>query len=130
MVATCVAIVPSSPVSGHGLCVLCDVTPAADAPKSAVAVEQMTELRNRGFRPKTVSGDKGYPTREFAEGTRAQGVVPHPALKAQQKTWRVRLTAAHALSQTLRKRIEEISAGPRPPAACQEPLPRRQSHAF
>lgn len=58
MVATCVAIVPSSPVSGHGLCVLCDVTPAADAPESAVAVEQMTELRNRGFRPKTVSGDK------------------------------------------------------------------------
>ena len=30
------------------------------------------------------------------------------ALKAGQKSWRVRLTAAHALSQKLRKRIEEI----------------------
>ena len=92
----------------HGLCVLFDVTPAVGAPEPAVAVDQMTELRNRGFRPKTVGADKGYHTREFVEGARERGIVPHPALKAGQKTWRVRLTAAHALSQKLRKRIEEI----------------------
>ncbi|HLP07476.1 MAG TPA: hypothetical protein VK178_04870 [Opitutaceae bacterium] len=55
-----------------------------------------------------MGGDKGYHTREFVEGARGQGIVSHPALKAGQKTWRVRLTAAHALSQKLRKRIEEI----------------------
>jgi hypothetical protein len=53
-------------------------------------------------------GTGHYHTREFVEGARERGIVPHPALKAGQKTWRVRLTTAHALSQKLRKRVEEI----------------------
>lgn len=92
----------------HGLCVLYEVRPAVGAPESAVAVDQMTELRNRGFAPKTVGADKGYHTREFVEGLRAQKIVPHCARKDGQSTLRVLLTAAHAISQRLRKRIEEI----------------------
>lgn len=92
----------------HGLCVLFEVKPAVGAPESAVAVEQMVELHNRGFTPQTVGADKGYHTREFVEGLREQGIVPHCARKERQKTLHVLLTAAHAVSQRLRKRIEEI----------------------
>jgi transposase len=92
----------------HGLCVLFDVKPAVGAPESQVAVEQMVELRNRSFRPKTIGADKGYHTQEFVEGARAHAIVPHPARKQGQKRLHVRLTLAHAISQKLRKRIEEI----------------------
>lgn len=92
----------------NGLCVLFGVKPAVGAPESAVAVEQMTELHHRGFRPKTVGADKGYHTREFVEGVREQKIVPHCARKDGQKTLHVLLTLAHAISQKLRKRIEEI----------------------
>lgn len=92
----------------HGLCVLFDVRPSVGAPESSVAVDQLVELRNRGLRPKTIGGDKGYHTNEFVRGARELGVVPHPARKDGQKTLRVLLTAAHAASQRVRKRIEEI----------------------
>lgn len=92
----------------HGLCVLFDVTPAVGAPESAVAVDQVTELCHRGFTPKTVGGDKGYHSKEFVHGLREQGVVPHPARRDGQKTLHVLLTLAHAASQKVRKRIEEI----------------------
>jgi D-alanyl-D-alanine carboxypeptidase len=92
----------------HGLCVLFEVQPAVGAPESAVAVDQMIELRNRGFAPQTVGADKGYHTEEFVTGLRAQKIVPHPARKDGQKTLHVWLTLAHAISQKLRKRIEEI----------------------
>ena len=92
----------------HGLCVLFDVKPAVGAPESAVAVEQAIELYNRGFKPKTNGADKGYHTQEFVTGMRELEIVPHPARKAGQKSLRVICTAAHAASQKVRKRIEEI----------------------
>lgn len=92
----------------HGLCVLFEVHPAVGAPESQVAVEQAVELRNRGFKPKSTGADKGYHTAEFVRGMRALDIVPHPALKAGQKTLRVVCSAAHAASQKVRKRIEEI----------------------
>jgi transposase len=92
----------------NGLCVLFDIKPAVGAAESAVAVDQMIELRNRGFEPKTVGADKGYHTQEFVAGVREQGIVPHPARKDGQKTLHVLLTLAHATSQKVRKRIEEI----------------------
>lgn len=92
----------------HGLCVLYEVRPAVGAPESQVAVEQMVELHNRNFRPKTVGADKGYHTHEFVEGLREQKIVPHCARKDGQKRLHVLLTTAHAISQKLRKRIEEI----------------------
>jgi hypothetical protein len=92
----------------NGLCVLFEVKPAVGAPESAVAVAQMGELQNRGFAPKTVGADKGYHTKEFVAGARELGIVPHPARKDGQATLRVLLTLAHAASQKVRKRIEEI----------------------
>lgn len=92
----------------HGLCVLFDVKPAVGAPESSVAVEHMAELQDRGFDPKSAGGDKGYHTEAFVQGARALGVVPHPARKDGMKTLHVLLTLAHAASQKVRKRIEEI----------------------
>jgi transposase len=92
----------------HGLCVRFAVKPAVGAPESTVAVEQMSELRQLGFQPQTAGADKAYHTAEFVTGLRAQGIVPHPARKDGQKTLHVLLTLAHAISQKLRKRIEEI----------------------
>src|SRR5688500_13614641 len=53
----------------NGLCVLFDVKPAVGAPESAVAVAQMGELQNRGFKPKSVGADKGYHTKDFVAAT-------------------------------------------------------------
>jgi transposase len=92
----------------NGLCVLFEVKPAVGAPESAVAVAQLSELQNRGFDPQTAGGDKGYHTKEFVTGARELGIVPHPARKDGQKTLHVLLTLAHAASQKVRKRIEEI----------------------
>jgi transposase len=92
----------------NGLCVLFEVHPAVGAPVSAVAVEQTIELRNRGFRPKSVGADKEYHTAEFVQELRAQRIVPHPACKAGTNTLRVVCTAAYAASQKVRKRIEEL----------------------
>jgi transposase len=92
----------------NGLCVVFGVKPAVGAPESAVAVEQMRELQNRGFKPKSIGADKGYHTKEFVAGARELGIVPHPARKDGQKTLHVLLTLAHAASQKVRKRIEEI----------------------
>ena len=82
--------------------------PAVGAPESAVTVEQLGELQARGFDPKSIGADKGYHTKEFVRGARELGVVPHPARKDGQKTLHVLLTLAHAASQKVRKRIEEI----------------------
>ncbi len=92
----------------NGLCVLFEVHPAVGASEPSVAVEQMSELRNRGFRPKTVGADKGYYAQEFVSGLRDQGIVPHPARPDGRKSLHVLLTSAHAASQKVRKRIEEI----------------------
>ncbi|MFT3869169.1 MAG: IS5 family transposase [Nibricoccus sp.] len=92
----------------HGLCVLFEVHPAVGASESSVAVEQMIELQNRGFAPKTVGADKGYHDQNFIEGLRAQKIKPHPALRKDRDAQGVICKLAYALSQKCRKRIEEI----------------------
>lgn len=92
----------------HGLCVLFEVHPAVGAPESSVAVEQMAELRNRGFAPKSVGADKGYHDATFVHGLREQCIKPHPALRRNRDRMGIICRTAHALSQKCRKRIEEI----------------------
>ena len=93
----------------NGLCVLFEVKPAVGAPEGAVAVEQVKELQDRGFEPRSLGADRGYHSRGFIEGVRARGVVPHPAACGGRKTLGVRiLSKAYAASQRSRRRIEEI----------------------
>jgi transposase len=92
----------------HGLCVRFAVKPAVGVTETAAALEQLAELKANGFRPKSVGADKGYHNADFIQGARELGVVPHPALKQNQDPLHVRLTATHAVSQLIRKRIEEL----------------------
>ena len=92
----------------HGLCVLFEVHPAVGAPEAQVAVRQIAELQQRGFKPRTVGADRGYCSRGFVEGLREQGVIPHPA-PLPQRTLAVKVRSqAHRLSQRARRKIEEI----------------------
>jgi transposase len=93
----------------HGLCVSFDIRKLeADESEPRVSVRQIEKLRERGFRPKTVGADKNYHTHHFVEGLREMGVEAHPALVAKRDPMGVVINAAHAVSQRIRKRIEEI----------------------
>jgi transposase len=92
----------------HGLCVLFNVRSGVGEPEPQVAVEQIKQLQERGFTPKTVGGDKGYHTQEFVTGLRETGVEAHPAIRADRDLMGVVVDAAHAVSLTIRKRIEEV----------------------
>jgi transposase len=93
----------------HGLCVsfnVCKLEATQSEPK--VAARQIGQLRERGFNPKTVGADKNYHTHHFVENLREAGVEAHPALAAKRDPMGVVVNAAHAVSQRIRKRIEEI----------------------
>ena len=91
-----------------GLCVLFQVRNAIGEPESQVAVDGLSELRNRGFKPRSVGADRGYHTEEFIEGLREEQVEPHPALMKSRDPRGVKRNPRYAASQKVRKRIEEI----------------------
>jgi transposase len=92
----------------HGLCVLFEVQSAVGS-DAAVAVRQIAELQQRGITPRTVGADRGYCSRNFIEGLRGHGVVPHPAPMADRRLLGVKVRSkAHQLSQKCRRKIEEI----------------------
>lgn len=92
----------------NGLCVLLSVRSAVGAPESAVAVDGMIELRNRGFTPKSVGADRGYHTEEFIDELRAEKIEAHPALMKSRSTRGVKRNGRWRASQKVRKRVEEI----------------------
>ena len=92
----------------HGLCVLFEVKPAVGS-DAEVAVQQIAELQQRDFTPRTVGADRGYCSRNFIEGLRGHGVVPHPAPVKDRRLLGVKVSStAHQLSQKCRRKIEEI----------------------
>jgi transposase len=93
----------------NGLCVLFEIKPAIGAPESEVAIGQVKELQQRGIPLGTLGADKGYCTERFVTGTRELGVVPHPAHDTRRRQMGVKIkSAAHAASQLLRRRIEQV----------------------
>jgi len=92
----------------NGLCVLLSVRNAVGEPESAVAVDGVIELRNRGFTPKSVGADRGYHTETFIEELREEKIAPHPALMDSRHARGVKRNATWRASQKVRKRIEEI----------------------
>lgn len=91
----------------HGLVVnTCTLSATGTAEREA-ALQMIAALgRGRG----TIGGDKGYNHRAFVEGVRARGKTPHVAVKASGNAVDGRTTRhpGHAVSQRLRKRVEEI----------------------
>ena len=92
----------------NGLCVLFEVRSAVGEPEAEVAVEQAVELKNRGFRPKSMGADKGYHSAGFVQAMREHQIVPHPAFHDKRDRMRMRHSPAYIVSQRIRKRIEEV----------------------
>jgi transposase len=93
----------------HGLCVSFAVQPAVGPSEAEVAIQQIAQLKKRGFAPRTVGADRGYCSHKFITGLRDQGVVPHPASMTNRRLLGVRVhSQAYELSQKCRRKIEEI----------------------
>jgi transposase len=91
----------------HGLVVDACVAPATGTGERDAA---LSLVAGRPGSRMTVGGDKGYDTRGFVAMVRALGATPHIAQKAKSGTLDRRTTrhAGYAVSQRVRKRIEEV----------------------
>lgn len=93
-----------------GLVVAAVVTHADGMGERAAALAMLDTVPGR--HPKTVAADKAYDTRDFVRACRHRGVTPHVA--SHESRWggsaidgRTTRHPGYALSQTIRKRIEE-----------------------
>jgi transposase len=96
----------------HGFCVSFEVTPSVGVTESQLALEQLKHLEAAGFRPTSVGADKGYDNGPFVAGCRGEGIKPHVAPIGGRKVagldGRTTRSKGYKLSQTLRKRTEQI----------------------
>ena len=69
----------------------------------------LDDARQRGYRPKTLGGDKGYDTRECVRAMRNRGVTPHVARRTHSAIdGRTTRHAGYRASQKVRKQVEEM----------------------
>jgi transposase len=96
----------------NGLLVDFQVTTATGTAEREVAVRLVDEARQRGFHPTTLGADKNYDTRESVAQLRRRHVTPHVAQNTSGRRSAIddRTTrhVGYALSQRVRKRVEEI----------------------
>ena len=96
----------------HGLCVDLMVTPATGTAERDAALALLRRQARRRIRPRTLGADKGYHTRAFVQALRRRRIRPHLAQIRGRHTpgldGRTTHTVGYALSQRLRKRVEEI----------------------
>ena len=90
----------------NGLVVGAELTLATGRAEREAALAMMQDVP-RAQRA-TLGGDRGYDVRSFAEGLRAQGVVPHVAQKTQSSSIDARTTRheGYRISQVIRKIVE------------------------
>ena len=97
----------------HGLLVDFQITTATGTAERDVVAPLLNRARERGFHPTTLGADKGYDTHDCVADLEAQGVKPHIARNITHHRGSAvdDTTAAapgYAVSQRLRKRVEEI----------------------
>ena len=69
----------------------------------------LDDARERGFRPRTLGGDRGYDTRQCVKEMRDRGVTPHVAQRVHSAIdGRTTRHSGYRDSQKIRKRVEEI----------------------
>jgi transposase len=85
-----------------------ELTIADGYAERATAIEMLSRLPKMARR-RTIAGDKAYDTKGFVAGVRALGFTPHVAPNTKNSAIDARTTrhAGHAISQRIRKRIEE-----------------------
>ena len=96
----------------NGLLMDFQVNQATGTAEREIVPDLIDQARERGFRPRTLAGDKAYDTRQCVADLRARNVTPHLAQNTRgrrsaidQRTTR---HAGYAVSQRKRKRVEEI----------------------
>ncbi|MFQ5932961.1 MAG: IS5 family transposase [Nitrospiraceae bacterium] len=96
----------------NGMLTDLQLTQATGTAERDVVPELLDQARERGFRPKTMGGDKNYDTRDCVEAMRKRRVTPHVAQNTSGRSSAIdRRTTCHpgyAVSQRARKRVEEI----------------------
>ncbi len=96
----------------NGLLADFQVTPATGTAERDRVPVLLDEARERGFRPRTVGGDKSYDTRECVAAMRKRKVTPHVARittgRRSAIDGRTTSSPGYLTSQRIRKRVEEI----------------------
>jgi transposase len=96
----------------NGLLVDFQVTPATGNAERETVPVLLDQAKERGLHPRSLGADKGYDTWACVEAMRQRGVVPHVAQNTSRRASRIdgRTTRhpGYALSQRIRKRVEEI----------------------
>lgn len=105
----------------HGICLDVDIDDADGQAERRAAKRMLYRTSNEhDLWPKTLGTDAGYADGRFMQDLEHQGIVPHVPVgrppictwregtEARQRAWRRSRTKAYAISQRVRKRIEEI----------------------
>jgi len=97
----------------NGLLVDIMVTPANGTSEREAAEDMLKRQKRKGVKPKTLSGDKGYDTRDFVSKMRSKNITPHVAANTKRKggsaiDGRTTRHTGYVISQRIRKRVEEI----------------------
>lgn len=97
----------------NGLLVDIAVTRATGDAERDTARAMLTRQARTGVKPKTLGGDKGYDTRPFVTDLRKRKIAPHVAANRERRggsaiDGRTTRHAGYAISQRIRKRVEEI----------------------
>jgi len=97
----------------HGLLVDFQLSQATGTAERDAVPGLIDEARERGFRPGTLGADKGYDTKGCVADLRERNVTPHVTqniTKVRRSAIDGRTTrhARYAISQRIRKRVEEI----------------------
>ena len=97
----------------HGLLVDFQLSQATGTAERDAVPELIEQARERGFRPRTLGADKGYDTKDCVADLRKRQVRPHVAqnISGRRSAIDGRTTrhAGYAISQRIRKRVEEIA---------------------
>jgi transposase len=95
----------------NGLVLGLAVTPPNDNAEVKAAEALLAEQKRQGIEPDSLGTDKGYCQRGFVEGLRGRGIKAHIALIEGRRLpgmdGRTTGSKGHAISQRVRKRIEE-----------------------
>jgi transposase len=96
----------------HGFLVDVLVTQASGTAERDVVPVLLDQAKQRGFHPQTLGADKNYDTRGCVADMRVRGVTPHVAQNTTRRKsaidGRTTRHTGYAISQRLRKRIEEV----------------------
>jgi transposase len=96
----------------NGLLVDFQVTQATGTAERDVVPALIDQARERGFRPQTLGADKGYDSKACIADLRERNVTPHVSQNTSGRRsaidGRTTRHAGYAISQRIRKRVEEI----------------------